>query len=93
MRKRIIVSCSVLLLIIIGGGILSYSISKKRAECVVQKYPELSISPLKGRLILFIDDEWRPCWLFIGEYNNVLTGMTFDVYVSLFGRVLPPYPI
>ncbi len=93
MKKRIAIACCCLFLIIIGGIFLSYSISKERAENFAQRYHELSISPLKGRLILFIGGEFRSCWLFSGEYNDELTGMTFDVFVSFFGRVLKPYPL
>ena len=43
---------------------------------------------MKGHLILFVDGEFDPCWIFMGEHQTALTGGTFDVYVSLFGKVI-----
>ncbi|GBC59963.1 hypothetical protein DENIS_0905 [Desulfonema ishimotonii] len=88
MKKIIILY---LLLIIIGGILISYSVSKERAENIVRNYEE-PISPLKGQLIIFIGDKFSPCWLFRGEHKHALTGATFDVYVSMSGRVfkIPP---
>ena len=83
-----------MILLIALGVFSSYSVSKGRAERIAQA-SKMPISPLKGGLIVLVDDEFLPCWVFRGEYENAMTGATFDVYVSLFGRVLkgPPHPI
>jgi hypothetical protein len=70
-----LIACCLLLFLIVGGGCLSYSISKKHAEAVRDDYQRdyhLSISPLKGRLILFINKEFRPCWVFSGKYQDAI---------------------
>lgn len=63
---------------------ISYSVSRVRAEAIARPYAK-SISPLRGQLILFIDNQFNPCWLFRAKYNEALTGATFDVYMSIFG--------
>jgi hypothetical protein len=90
--KKAIIAVSLAALIIVLGAILSYSVSKVHANRIVRE-SKMPVSPLKGRLIVFIDDEFLPCWLFRGEFENAMTGATFDVHVSLFGRVLksPPH--
>ena len=92
-----LIACCLLLFLIVGGGCLSYSISKKHAEAVRDDYQRdyhLSISPLKGHLMLGIDGKLSPFWFFNGEYLDAITGCTFDVYVSLFGKIFktPPIP-
>ncbi len=85
--KKVTFCFLILLLIIITGAFCSYSVSKKRAQVIAQN-SHLPLSPLKGHLILFVGDEFRPCWIFMGEHKYLLTGGTFDVYVSLFGNVI-----
>jgi hypothetical protein len=56
-----LIACCLLLFLIVGGGCLSYSISKKHAEAVKDDYQRdyhLSISPLKGHLMLGIDGKF-----------------------------------
>lgn len=65
----------------------SYTISKSRAE-ELSSVQGVEISPVKGRLLLFVGDEFNPCWLFSGENEKALTGATFDVRVSFFGRII-----
>ena len=85
--KKIIIFCCLLFLIVLGADFLSYAGSKERAESVEPYYRALN-SQLMGQLILFIGDVFSPYRISIGEHKYVLTGVTFDVYVSLFGRVL-----
>ena len=86
LRRKILIVCCILVFILVGGFSLSYSTSKRRAETIAlgSKAP---ISPLEGQLVLFIGDDFIPCWVFRGEYKYAITGATFDVYVSIFGRV------
>lgn len=85
--KKVILCFFILFAIVAGGSLLSYSASKSRAEIIAQNF-RVPISPLEGHLVLFIDNEFSPCWIFIGEFESAITGATFDVYVSLFGKVL-----
>ncbi|MCP4396204.1 MAG: hypothetical protein GY801_02685 [bacterium] len=87
MLRKILVCCSVIL-IVMGGGWLSYSVSKKHAGDFARSYYKGELSPLHGQIILFIDGDLKPCWLFRWEYDDAWTGATFDVYISLFGTVL-----
>ena len=73
--------------IVFTTGLSSYLVAKNSANNVALAY-EGSLSPLKGQLVLFGDDPLTPCWVFRAEYGNVITGATFDVYVSFFGKVL-----
>ena len=85
--KKVILYFLILLLVVIIGMFCSYSVSKRRAE-VVARNSHLPLSPLKGRLILFVGSEFHPCWIFMAEHQHLLTGGTFDIYVSLFGNVV-----
>jgi len=89
--KKLTVACCLLILIVAGGCFYSYAISKERAQKVAESFPGF-LSPMKTQLALYGDPELTPCWVFRAEYEDVLTGATFDVYVSLFGKVLkiPP---
>ena len=51
----------------------------------------MSISSLRGHFLLFLRGK-GPCWLFSGTYLDALTGATFDVYVSLLGKVFKTTP-
>lgn len=82
-----IVFCLILFFIVIAGIFISYSISKTRTENIMLNY-HMPISSLKSQLVIFMGDEFSPCWIFRGEYENAITGATFDVYVSLFGNVI-----
>lgn len=84
--KKIIVSSVILILLLTIAICFSYVIAKNQAYYVAQDYQE-QMSPLKGNLILFIDDTFSPCWIFRGEHKELLTG-TFDVYVTFFGNVI-----
>lgn len=70
---------------------ISYTISKEQAEKVAQSFPG-KLSPMTARLALYGVPELTPCWVFRAEYEGEMTGATFDVYLSLLGRVLkiPP---
>ena len=85
--KKFVVCCSLCLMFAFTGG-LSYAISKGRAERFAQRYSTISLSPLKGQLVFFIDGNFKPCWLFRGEYMDALTGAIFDIYVSFLGTVI-----
>jgi len=87
MAKKILLSFIVLLFMITGSVLISYSVSKSRAETIAQNY-RVPISPLEGRLIIFMDSKLKPCWIFVGEYEGAISGATFDVYMSFFGEVL-----
>jgi hypothetical protein len=65
----------------------SFLISQNTAE-KIRKNLNNEVSHLKGQLVLFQNDSFNPCWVFRGEYALVMTGATFDVYVSLTGDVL-----
>ena len=84
---KAIIACCLLILILAGGSFLSYSISKERAQKVAQSFPG-PLSPLNTQLALYGVPELTPCWVFRAEYEDAITGSTFDVYVSLFGKVL-----
>ncbi len=84
--KRIAYCIGLVVIIIIAGIYYSYSIAKTIAEKNVQNYHG-AISPLKSQFVLFIDNELNPCWVFRSEYNDALTGATYDVYVTLFGSL------
>ena len=85
--KRTIVYCILFVAIVFSTGLSSYLVAKNRAYNVAIAF-EGSLSPLKGQLVIFGGDPLAPCWVFRGEYSNVMTGATFDVYVSFFGEVL-----
>lgn len=89
--KKYIIYFICLFFLILGGAFLSYSKALKSAKNISQ-YDSEQISPLKGNLILFINDEFSPCWIFRGEYKYLMTGATFDVHVSLFGHVFKEPP-
>lgn len=85
--KRTIIYCILFVAIVFSTGLSSFLVAKNRADNVAIAF-EGSLSPLKGQLVIFGDDPLFPCWVFRGEYSNVMTGATFDVYVSFFGKVL-----
>lgn len=84
--KKIVIYNIVFLAIILAGLGSSFLISKRSAEKYRESYAG-DVSRLKGRMILFKGDDFRPCWLFTGEYANLMTGSTFDVYVSFLGNI------
>jgi len=89
--KKIAVAIVIVLLIIAAGGFSSYLEAKKQAKKVVQSFPG-QLSPLSTQLVLFGSPNNFPCWVFRAEYSDLMTGATFDVYVSLWGNVfkIPP---
>lgn len=70
----------------------SYLIAKQQAQKVAQSHPS-SLSDFSTQLALFGSPELTPCWVFSADYAELMTGCTFDVYVSFYGKVLkvPPY--
>jgi hypothetical protein len=84
--KKIIFNSIVFLAVVLAGLGFSFLISKRSAEKIRESYAG-EVSKLKGHLILFNGDDFRPCWLFTGEYAKLMTGSTFDVYVSFLGNV------
>jgi len=84
--KKIIILFLIIFIIIGILLFLSYSIAKGRAEEVAKRFPG-NLSPLKSHLVLSIGNDFKPCWIFQAEYNDLLTGSTFDVYITLFGKV------
>jgi len=90
MKKIFIVI--IIVSIIVGGGLFaSYSVAIRQAKKVEQSFSG-NLSPLGTRLIPFGIPGITPCWVVRSEYSDLYTGATFDVYVSLFGKVLrvPP---
>lgn len=69
----------------------SYFYSFKKAEKIKDTY-EGSLSPLHGRLIIFRNDKIKPQWVFSAEYEKLITGATFDINISLFGKVIQQPP-
>ena len=87
--KRIILY-SILFLAIVSAGLgLSFLLAKRSAEKIRESYRD-EVSQLKSYLVIFHDNKFAPYWLFKGEYANLMTGATFDVYVSLLGNVTVP---
>jgi hypothetical protein len=84
--KKIILYSIISFTVILAGLGSSFLIAKRSAEKVRESYAG-EVSQLKCHLIIFHDGEFAPYWLFIGEYANLMTGATFDVYVSLLGNV------
>ena len=85
MKKSII--CANFIIIFVLLAFSSYLKSKEQAEMIAQECP-LAVSPMRGQLILFMNGDFKPCWMFRGEYKEQITGATFDVYVSIFTKVL-----
>ena len=85
--KRVIIYCVLLVAIVFTAGSISYFKAKTQADNVALAY-QGPLSPLKGHLVIFGDYPLFPCWVFTGEYSNMMTGATFDVYVSFWGEVL-----
>jgi hypothetical protein len=88
---RMLISISFIIFLLAGACFLSYSSSKKVAQEVADSFPG-ELSPLKANIVLFGSSDLTPCWVFTAEYEDQLTGATFDVYVSLLGKPLkiPP---
>ena len=89
--KKAFITIIIILLIISGGLFFSYSIAIKSAKKVEQSFKG-NLSPLGTRFIPYGIPEITPCWVVRSEYSDLYTGATFDVYVSLSGKVLrvPP---
>ena len=85
--KRIVIWLVLQSVFVLCLALASFLIAKKSADRVAFEF-EVALSPLESRLILFGDDPWTPCWVFRWEYTNLITGATFDVYVSFTGKVL-----
>ena len=84
--KKSILYIIIFFAVVLAGLGSSFLISKRSAEKVAERYAG-EIGPLKGHPILFTGDKFTPCWWFRGEYVNLMTGSTFDVYVSFLGNV------
>jgi hypothetical protein len=70
---------------------LSYIVAKRKALKVAASFKG-NLSPFNSQLVLFGPPEITPSWAFRAEYSDLMTGSTFDVYVSLLGEVIkiPP---
>jgi len=90
MKKILGIFLLIFLILACGLG-ASYKIAKGKAKKVVETFPG-QLSPLNAQLALFNSSSFPPCWIFRAEYENLMTGATFDVYVSLSGRIImiPP---
>ena len=51
-----------------------------------------NLSELKGSLVLFESEKFRPYWGFNAEYTDIMTGATFDIDISIFGKVIRQPP-
>ncbi len=87
MMKCIIRYSLSLIIVISIAGFSSYFIAKSRAIDIATTF-DGSLSPLRGDLALFGEESLAPCWIFKAEYSNAMTGATFDVYISFWGKVL-----
>ena len=86
--KKITLCIIIFFAVVLAGLGSSFVISKRSAEEVkAMKSYAAEIGPLKGHLILLTGDKFAPCWRFSGEFVNLMTGSTFNVYVSLLGNV------
>ena len=90
--KKIMIGILSLCVICFGSIAASYLIAKNKADMVAQSFLG-NLSPMSAQLALFGGPELTPCWIFRAEYYDLMTGATFDVYVSLLGKVLkvPPH--
>jgi hypothetical protein len=85
--KKIILYSILFFAVVLAGLGTSYLIAKRSAEKIRESYAG-EVSQLKGHLIIFHANKLvAPYWVFRGEYANLMTGATFDVYVSLLGNV------
>lgn len=91
--KKLLSVILLLTFLVIGGIFTSYSIAMKQAEKVANTYPG-RLSKFSTNLILFgTPNPKPPFWYCRAEYSDAITGATFDVYVSLTGKVIkiPPH--
>jgi hypothetical protein len=65
---------------------VSFFNAQRKAVNITNNFED-SLSSLKGRLILFENKALKPQWLFSAEYNEIITGTTFDIQISMFGKV------
>ncbi len=84
--KKFVKWAVILFTIICCMAPVSFYFAKNNAKNLVEY--KTNLSPLKGTLVLFINGKFRPCWLFKAEHNSLLTGGTFDIYVSLIGEII-----
>lgn len=85
--KKLITYFTIFTLIILACSFGSFWFSKNKAEAIRNNFGN-EVSEFKWQLILFQNASFSPCWVFRGEYADVITGATFDVYTSLAGKVL-----
>jgi hypothetical protein len=88
-RKKGLFVLVTLTIVLAALLLISYVVAKTKAHKVAAQFAG-DLSPLKGRLVLFVDGNFVPLWIFRAEYEQALTGATFDVYVSLCGTELQP---
>jgi len=90
--KKFLIGILILCFICSGSVVASYLIAKEKADMVAKSFPG-NLSPMSAQLALFGAPELTPCWVFRAEYYDLMTGATFDVYISLLGKVtkVPPY--
>ena len=90
--KKLIV-CILLLFVIIAGGFLaSYFVAEEKAAQVANSFPG-SLGSIETQFALHGLPKLTPCWVMRSEYANQMTGATFDVYVSFWGKVLKVPPM
>ncbi len=83
---KIIKLAILMLLIVIILSFSSFFYSKSVASKAANLYGE-KLSFVASNLVLFGGDPYAPSWVYRWEYNNIMTGATFDVYVSFFGNI------
>ncbi len=84
--KKIVKYAIIFFIIICCTGSISYYLARKNAKSIVKG--NTNLSSLRGNLVLYIDNKLKPCWLFKAEHNFILTGGTFDIYVSFMGKII-----
>ena len=90
--KKIFIGIITVVIILIGSFSLSYINAKEKANLVAKTFTG-NLSPFTTQLfILGGNTNLPPCWIFRAEYYDLITGATFDVYVSIFGKVLKVPP-
>lgn len=91
-NNKLIILPILILTILVFLGWQSLTLSRKNAEQIADSFKG-NISPLRAQFVLVKDDKiCVPYWIFRGEYEDLITGASFDVEISLFGKVLKKPP-
>lgn len=89
--KKPIILCFLVAAALVLCFVGSYTFSNAVADNYV-KESGAPVGPSGGHLVLFFNGRLvSPHWRFVYVYNlqeGVFTGSTYDVFVSLFGRIL-----